>query len=236
MNTVTLQETLETPLHCAEKESVLKVIRSARTPVIAADVSRVTGLPVLKVTYLLNRIASETAGHLIVDTAGGIAYKFDPGFENAYLLKGTGTLLQRAGRIALNSVLWATRVFCLAMFFALRVSFGIALLLSVLFVVILIIVVIIRFFASDSGDSGDSIDFSKFFESNWLSYWTLEWLWDWLSWSSYLSWEPTYQSQQIRTYAPQQSGTNSQKKSSFLDNCFTLLFGYGDPNANLKTL
>lgn len=224
---------LEAPVHSAEKENVLKVLRSARDAVRPSDVSRQTGLPVLRVTYWLNKIASETGGHLIVDTAGGVAYKFQSGFESAYLLKGTGTLLQRAKRIVINSTLITLRFFCLAMFFLLRISFGILLVLSVVLVVVLIVVVVLRLLSGNSdNDDGGGFDFSGIFQGGWLRYWTFDWLWDWFYWSRYISWDPYHQP------LPQREAPDTLKstgtKSNFLDNCFTLLFGYGDPNPELE--
>ncbi len=235
VRSLTLPETLEAPVHSAEKERVLKVIRSSRKPVRAADVSRESGLPVLPVTALLNRIASETGGHLIVDTAGGIAYKFDAGFESAYLLRGTGTLMHRVGRIALNTMLAGIRIFCLVMFFLMRVSFGILLILSVVVIIALILFVVARLLTGGSDDdSGGGFDLGGMFEGNWfqgVSYWTFDWIWDWFYWSRYISWDPSYQE---RTYPDTSASVPKGKKNNFLDNCFKFLFGYGDPNSGLE--
>ncbi|MBY0549674.1 MAG: hypothetical protein K2W95_20520 [Candidatus Obscuribacterales bacterium] len=234
---MSLSESLEAPVHSAEKESVLKVLRSTGTPVRPADVSKQTGLPVLQVTYWLNKIASETGGHLIVDTAGGVAYKFQSGFESAYLLKGTGTLMQRAGRILLNATMLGIRFFCLAMFFLIRVSFGIALVLSVVVIIALVVLVVIRLLAGDGdSDDGGGIDFSGIFSANWMRYWAFDWLWDWFYWSRYISWDPYHQSdyEQRSGKTTVADSQPAAKKSNFLDNCFEFLFGYGDPNADLE--
>lgn len=235
---MSLSESLDAPVHSAEKESVLKVLRSTATAVRPADVSKQTGLPVLKVTFWLNKIASETGGHLIVDTAGGVAYKFQSGFESAYLLKGTGTLMQRAGRMVLNATMLGIRFFCLAMFFLLRVSFGIALVLSVVVIIALVVLVVIRLLAGNGdSDDGPGFDFSGLFAGGgWLRYWAFDWLWDWFYWSRYISLDPYHQPDyEQRSGKPSLSDSQSAaKKSNFLDNCFAFLFGYGDPNADLE--
>lgn len=86
-----------------------------------------------------------------------------------------------------------------------------------------------------------------------LLYWCFDWLWDWIYFGDYLWWRRPYSpfgyaygysslpsyydnfsyettpSAQVDTKPPKQ-----KKKSKFLDNCFTLLFGDGDPNAKLE--
>ncbi|HIN63844.1 MAG TPA: hypothetical protein EYM95_04340, partial [Candidatus Obscuribacterales bacterium] len=68
-----------------EKEIVLKAVDSLGRRVTAADVAAKTGLPVLVAQAELNKVAAETGGHMEVATTGDVAYKFDPGFQNAYL-------------------------------------------------------------------------------------------------------------------------------------------------------
>ena len=64
-----------------EKKIVLKAIDELGRRVTPADISAKTGLPVLAASAELNRIASETGGHLEVANTGDIAYKFDPGYQ-----------------------------------------------------------------------------------------------------------------------------------------------------------
>jgi hypothetical protein len=104
-------------------------------------------------------------------------------------------------------------------------------------------------------DAGSTVDMqTSLYDSQpfWL-YWCFGWLWDWTYYGDYLWWSNPY-------YAPigygygysslpsyydnfsYETNTNSaaakpqqlKKKSKFLDNCFTLLFGGGDPNARLE--
>jgi hypothetical protein len=237
-STLSLTQTLEAPIHSEEKAKVLKAIRAAGKTVRVADISRDADLPVLKATELLNRIAYETGGHLIVDTAGGIAYKFDPGFENAYLLKGTGTLMQRLGRMIVNACLAALRIFCLAMFFVVRLSFGVMLVLSVVVVIGLLLVLLLRFLGDNDSDGG--FDFGDMFDGavfRGITYWTFDWLWDWFFWWRYITWEPSYRWDAPVDIEPRrkQSAKESPKdRTSFLDNCFAFLFGHGDPNKGFE--
>ncbi|MBY0549673.1 MAG: hypothetical protein K2W95_20515 [Candidatus Obscuribacterales bacterium] len=243
---MSLSENLKASVHSAEKESVLKVLRSSGTPVRPAEVSQKTGLPVQRVIHWLNKIASETRGHLIVDTAGGVAYMFRPGFEIAYLFKGIGTFLQMGGMIALNAMLLSSRFFCLAMFSLLRLLLLVYLMLFVwrfplvagggIMLVLLVHVVIRLLVAKGGNDNIRRFDFSRLFANGaWLRYWVFDCLWDWVNWPRYILWSPArpYAESSAETIATSDSRV-AGTKTNFLDHCFEFLFGYGDPNADLE--
>lgn len=237
----------EASAHSVEKENVLKVLRATATPVRPADVSKQTGLPVQRVIQWLNKIAFETGGHLIVDTVSGVAYQFRPGLEIAYLLKGTGTLVQRAWLIALNAVMLCIRIFCLAMFSLLRLPLFVYLMLFVWrfplvagggIMVVLLVRLVIRLLGAKVGnDNIRRFDVSGLFAgSAWLRYWVFDWLWDWVYWPRYISWSPprhpyTESSAEKIAFSDSQA---AGKKPKFPDHCFEFLFGYGDPNADLE--
>jgi hypothetical protein len=108
----------------------------------------------------------------------------------------------------------------------------------------------------DGGFSADGLDLSGLFDASsiytdrpfWL-YLTFDWLWDWIYFGHYLWGDPYYYSYSplaTTTTAPDYSGAwgtysgaeksndkNIKKKSKFLDYCFILFFGQGDPNARL---
>ncbi len=70
-------------------------------------------------------------GSLQVSTAGDIVYRFDAGFQNVYLTQGIRRFLEKCFE----------QIFHFG-FFALRVSFGVFLILSLLIIVILFFVII----------------------------------------------------------------------------------------------
>jgi len=236
-------ETLETPVHSTEKKAVLKAISQAAGKITVADIATKTALPVLKAGSLLNQIAYETGGHLTVGTAGNIVYQFDPNFENSYLTRDSKKFLLRAWRVIFNGAAYLFRLFSLAMFFVIRVSFGIILVLSVVLVVVLVIVAVVallaRLMGDNDNDSGPNFDLSGLFNGigGTCRYWAFDWLWDWWYWGSYL--RPNPYPNYTPTYSPSTGSkpatSKGQKdKESFLDKCFSFLFGDGDPNQGLS--
>lgn len=235
-------ESLETPVHSAEKKLVLKAISSSAGKITVADIATKTNLPVLTSGALLNQIAYETGGHLTVGSSGSVVYEFAPGFEREYIARSSKNFLLRCWRIVANAAMYVARMFALAMFFLIRVSFGIALILSVVTIVILVVVAITALLSQgrDNGDDDSFFNPSGVFDlfGGVLRYWAFDWIWDWWYWGSYLRWDPYPSSYYRNRPAPQKSQTNKQSsrtdKESFLDKCFSFLFGDGNPNAHLE--
>jgi len=98
-------------------------------------------------------------------------------------------------------------------FFVLRVSFGILLILSLITIFLLFILLIT---VTSRGDNKDSYIDLDFFD--WM------FLRDLIYWQSYY---PDY-----RNDLP--SANKKAKKDNFLYNCFSFLFGDGNPNENLE--
>lgn len=233
-------ENLETPIHSSEKKIVLKAIEDSGPTITVADISQKTGLPVLTSTALLNQIAYETGGHLAVGTAGSVAYQFNAGFQNAYFTRGSKNFFLRMWRIFINASMYAIRMFSLVMFFLIRVSFGILLILSVLLIIVLVVVAVVALLSKVMGDNDSDNDFDLSGllggMGHFFRYWAFDWLWDWWFWGRYLRYDP-YPSYYPSTVdypgsAPQER-TPAHTKESFLDKVFSFLFGDGDPNANL---
>jgi hypothetical protein len=205
----------------AEKEKVIKAINDLGRRVTAADVATKTGLPFLVVATELNRVASETGGSLQVATTGDVAYKFAPGFQSAYLAKGMAKFFQQAFAVIFT-----------AGFFLLRISFGVALILSLLIIIVAIILIVLRM-GSDrddggGGDSGFNLDFLDFMILRDLFWW---------------NYNPVYGSNygyNVGTGRWDSSGYDyrppalQQKKGNFFFNVFSFLFGDGDPNKNIE--
>jgi hypothetical protein len=205
-----------------EKDSVIKAINDLGRRVTAADIATKTGLPLLHATSELNKVASETNGHLQVSPTGDIAYSFDSGFQNAYLAQGMKKVIQEiVDKISK------------AAFFLLRISFGVGLILS--FVVIAVLIIAVVLFVnkgsdndSDSGGFGGIGGFDFF---------------DWMILRSFFSWGPMYPvyttygyNDYNRPYDLNDKPTTRQPdtNNNFIMNCFSFLFGDGSPNLNLE--
>lgn len=193
-------------LKTKEKEIVLKTVDSLGRRVTAADVAAKTGLPVLVAQAELNKVAAETGGHMEVATTGDVAYKFEPGFQNAYLAKGIARFFQVAGKKAFDIA-----------YFLLRISFGIMLILSVLAVLFIFIAIMIY---GNKGGNNDRDDYGGSFHFGFFDYLILR---DLLNWGAY--------SASTAYGGPQQ---RRPRKSNFLFDCFSFLFGDGNPNSDIE--
>jgi len=211
-----------------EKKVVLKAIDELGRRVTPADVAAKTGLPILKATTELNTIAAETNGNLQVSTTGDIAYSFGFGFQSAYLAKGIQKILQSVG----------SHVFQAA-YFLLRISFGIMLILSFVIVIVLFFIIILSMKMGNDRDDGGGFGF----DFNFLDYLLIRDIFWWSTppmygnWGSYAGQGSTnydylaHDQLQDHYHLP---STRNKKKQNFLLNCFSFLFGDGNPNLTLE--
>jgi hypothetical protein len=187
-----------------EKKIVIKAINEMGRRVSAADVATKTGLPVALTTQTLNQIAEEASGHLQVSKAGDIAYGFPLGYQTAYISRGIKRSLEQ-----FNNKLFEIG------FFLLRISFGIMLILSLVTIVLLFFLILTAMSRGRDNDNSDGfnidLDFFDWMILRDLMYWQISY--------------PDYNDPRIK---------NKSNKSNFLYNCFSFLFGDGNPNANLK--
>jgi hypothetical protein len=253
---------LLSPIHTPDKRAILDAIKQLGAPILPADVAKKTGLPLLKVTAGLNDIASETGGKLQVSDSGTIIYQFDPRFENAYWINGSRHLIRSGIRVLLNLSAFILRLFCFVMFLLIRISFGLALVVSIGAVILLVLFAVAKASNSDDNISGSSggLNPSGIFDASgnrpFYLYWAFDWLWDWSFWEPILY--PTYEYPTFETNHPgatsypdsrvtidskrrteipncQDRGSKREDpKSNFLLDCFTFLFGSGDPNAGFE--
>jgi hypothetical protein len=202
-----------------DKKIVLKAIDSLDRRVTAADVASKTGLPLLPVMASLNQIAAETDGHMEVGEKGEIAYKFSPGFQSKYAVKGIQEKLQK---------IWKA-VFKVG-FFLVRISFGIMLILNALIIVLLVFVVIL-WYQQRSGDDDDGYGGGRgggyggggFFPFHFSFF-------DYLILRDIL-WGTSYGTD-YRRYDYSTPTVRKNKDGNFFFNAFSFLFGDGDPNQN----
>ncbi len=188
-----------------EKQIVIKAINDLGRRVSAADVATKTGLPVALVTSTLNQVAAETNGRLQVSGIGDIAYQFPIGYQTTYLTKGMERLIEQ----------FAKQAFQIG-FFLLRISFGIMLILSLVIIVLIFVLIV---FAASRNRNDDDFNFNFDF-------------FDWMILRELIFWNFNYP---VITYDGY--GTPVKRvpeKSNFLYNCFSFLFGDGDPNANIE--
>lgn len=73
-------------LNAKERERLISAINESGRVVTVGDIINRTGLPLAGVSLALNRLASDTKAHILVDKDGHVAYKFKRGFERRNLL------------------------------------------------------------------------------------------------------------------------------------------------------
>ncbi len=189
----------------------------------APELATSSGLSINSATYWLNKIAGETGAKLEVANDGTVYYSFAPNFSGVYRRRGRRRAALLAGAFLFKSLYWVVRV-----------SFGVALMTSVLVIVLifvaLILLAIASIFDGGAGDSGDfgSFDGSGFFDTNFLS--------DIFSWDyspSHSSYQNSIPSAQRDRYT---DFIEKHPKGNFFLECFSFLFGDGKPNSNLQKL
>ena len=175
-----------------------------------ADLASRSGLPLATARLEVNRMALETKGTLEVSKRGDILYSFSRDFEATYQAQGTRLLIKKVLTVAYDIA-----------FYVLRVSFGILMIasfitISVVFVVALIFILIGLGEAGD-GDMSD-LDFD-FFEMGDLGM--------------FFAWSVLFQARTPDSYQGDYMGMKIEVPDrGFFYNCFSFLFGDGNPNAH----
>lgn len=199
-----------------EKSTVIKAIQALNHSVTAAQVSASTGMPLARAMQLLNQVAADTDGALIVSNRGEIQYKFASNFQDKYFTDKVKKTLLTAAIFIFESG-----------FYLLRVSFGIMLVFSLLVIVLLFIALILGALgdAAGGGDSGGGsggdIGIAGLPDVG---------LFDVASIADGFAWRygPGHQE---KLYELEY---NEEKKANFFLEVFSFLFGDGDPNSNIE--
>lgn len=176
--------------------------------VTVGDVAAKAGLEINLAQQQLLALASDTGGHLQVTDSGEILYLFPRNFRN--ILRNKYWQLQWQQ--------WWQKVWRV-LFYIIRISFGIALILSIILMFAAIAVIVIGFNASSNNDDNSSQSDNSgggliFLPRFWIGP-DFFWIFDW-----------------NRDYSYRQQ--HPEKKMSFLESIFSFLFGDGNPNSKLE--
>ena len=201
------------PEQSKERKQILKAIQDLKLKATPSDVATKTGLPILKVTQELNQIATDTSAHLQVSETGDIAYHFAGNIQAAYMAKGIRRVFERV---------WGKTL--AALFFLVRISFGIMLIVSLIIISVLIIFLIIVMSQRGSNDRhGGFGGFGGGFHFGFFDYLILR---DLIWWGTASSYRHQYRLDEPPVRRPDQG--------KFRFNVFSFLFGDGNPNKNLE--
>lgn len=215
-----------------KKRVLLNAIKSLGLNVTPAMVSEKTGIAFSESTWILNSVAAETGAVLKVSSTGEITYCFPRDFVSAYALKGAELRVKQFANVSANLLMYL-----------LRVSFGIILVLSLMVAIILIILALCSCdsagdfsgFGSGGGSGGGeapATDAKKRRKlrlventstrppaSSKSAFFDLSSIGDAFSWNYTSS---------------HQAKMQKYREGNFFLECFSFLFGDGDPNADLE--
>ncbi|MEY3332843.1 MAG: hypothetical protein RLZZ176_1143 [Cyanobacteriota bacterium] len=171
--------------------------------VTVGDVATQIGLNIAEVNQGLLALAAEAGGHLQVAQSGDVVYQFPKNFRDI--------LRNKYLQIRLKE--WWKKVWSV-LFYLIRISFGIFLIISILLITVTIIIIMTASSDRDNDNrSSNSRGFNFFFFPDLFWYFS-----------------PNYDDN--RQERQREKGENSEM--NFLEAVFSFLFGDGDPNANLE--
>ncbi|MEO1388793.1 MAG: hypothetical protein AAFV85_15760 [Cyanobacteria bacterium J06634_6] len=194
-------------------QDVMQAVEALDYRVTVGDVAARAGLKVEVAQQGLLALASETAAHMQVSESGEIAYEFSRKFRS--VLRSKYWQLQAKEMLA---KIWQV------LFYIIRVSFGIVLLVSILIILIAIIGLMIAASSQGGGDNrnnrrGGGFNFPII---------NIFYLFD-FNYSRGRRRYPNRYQYGGRGRSPQQG-----EKLQFLEAIFSFLFGDGNPNADLE--
>lgn len=185
----------------------MRAVEQLQYRVTVGEVAIQSGLDLAIAQNGLYSLAAEAGGHLQVAETGDIVFEFPQNFRTI--------LRNKYFRIRLQE--WLERVWQVV-FFLIRISFGIALIISIVLMTIAILVLV---FATSSQEEDNDRRRGSGFDLPWLIWWGPD-LFDVFT--------PDYYHRRQRS---PQIGSNG-KEMNFLESVFSFLFGDGNPNPNLE--
>ena len=196
----------------SDEKKVLQAIQALGHKVTIADVVARTGLSIDVVSRLLASIAAKTASSLQVCEDGLVRYCFPTHLYYQFLGRGLGLILARGASAATDLAS-----------FLFKISFGLLLLISVLFIFGVAGICRTIFYAYANDFEGIRVMWLEFFS-----------LFKWLSA------DQTVNLTDGQSRLQSEPNLTSKKNSGlsigpFLINCYLFLFGPGNPNVDVET-
>lgn len=196
----------------APRTAVMEAVEKLNYRVTIGDVAAQSGLDLNTAQREILALASETGGNIQVAESGEVAYKFAPNFRDILVSRSFWLQVKES----LKGV-WKW------VFYAIRISFGILLIVSILIVVLGIIAATIALNSQKgSNDRDDRRNDNRgggggfFFLGGWGNPFG----------NPFIMFAPDY-------YEPQKLRGRDPNEMNFLESVFSFLFGDGNPNADL---
>ncbi|MDJ0775874.1 MAG: hypothetical protein QNJ49_21035 [Mastigocoleus sp. MO_167.B18] len=185
--------------------TIMQAVEKLDYRVTVGDIATQAGLNVAEASQGLLALATEAGGHLQVADDGDIVYLFPKNFRQVLRNKNLRLQLQE----------WWQKIWGV-LFYLIRISFGIFLIVSIVLIYITIIVVISA--ANSDRDSDDRGSFS--FGTGFFYFPDLFWFFG-----------TDYNQNQ---YQRKNKSPRDKSDLNFFESVFSFLFGDGNPNANLE--
>jgi len=196
----------------APRTAVMEAVEKLNYRVTIGDVAAQSGLDLNTAQREILALASETGGNIQVAESGEVAYKFAPDFRQILVSRSFWLQVKES----LKGV-WKW------VFYAIRISFGILLVVSILIVVLGIIAATIALNSQKSGNDRDDRRSDNrgggggfFFLGGWGNPFG----------NPFIMFAPDY-------YEPQRMRQRDPDEMNFLESVFSFLFGDGNPNTDL---
>jgi hypothetical protein len=189
---------------------IMQAVEQLGYRVTVGDVAAQTGLDLKIAEQGLLALASDAGGHMQVAASGDIAYQFEKNFRAILRNKFLRLQLQQ----------WWEKIWKV-LFYLIRISFGIYLLVSICVMLAAIAIIVIALSATSDNDNGNGGGGDSSRGGGIVFFPTFDWFW--IFYPDYGD-RPTYRQR-------------GQEKSelNFLEAVFSFLFGDGNPNANLES-
>lgn len=195
---------------------IMKSVEKLNYRVTVGDVASDAGLELNLTQQGLLALASDAGGHLQVSEEGEVVYLFPPNYRNI--------LRNKYWRISVQEK-WAK--ISKFLFYLVRISFGIVLIISIILMVLAIIAIMIA--ASSSRDDNSGGGSSRSRSGGGGSFFMPHF---WISPDIFWIFTPDYQTQRRQRLKNQ--GKTKENEMNFLEAIFSFLFGDGDPNEDLE--
>ena len=197
----------------APRTAVMEAVEKLNYRVTIGDVAAQSGLGLNIAQREIVALAAETGGNIQVAESGEIAYKFAPNFRQVLVSRSFWLQVKEWLKGAWK---WA--------FYAIRISFGILLIASILIVVLGIIAATIALQSQGRSDN----DRNDRRNDNRGGGGGFIWLGGWGNpfGNPFIMFDPYY-------YEPEQVRKRDPDEMGFLESVFSFLFGDGNPNADL---
>lgn len=193
----------------AANPAILQSVEKLDYRVTVGDVAAQAGLEINLAQQGLLALASDVGGHLQVAESGEIVYLFPRNIRTI--------LRNKFWRLRLQE--WWEKIWRI-LFYLIRISFGIILIVSILLMAITIAIIIISINSSRDGDSSND----RSSVGGGIMFFPTDIFW---------IFNPTYD---YNRYERQTSAATARegKEMNFLEAVFSFLFGDGNPNLNLE--